>query len=100
MDTNTMCIIILIFACVSILVYLLYRIKKDGLIPVVVKMIVAAEGQFEKGANQEKINYVIDSLLEFLPKILRCFITRENVKSFVQKVFNGVKEALDYKAEQ
>ena len=98
MDTNTMCIIILILACVSILVYLLYRIKKDGLIPVVVKMIVAAEDQFEKGANQEKIDYVIDSLLEFLPKILRCFITRENVKSFVQKVFNGVKEALDYKA--
>lgn len=97
MSNEILCIIILVLACIAILGYLYWMIKKNGLIPVVVKMIVAAEDQFEKGANQEKINYVIDSLLEFLPKILRCFITRENVKSFVQKVFNGVKEALDYK---
>lgn len=97
MSNEILCIIILVLACIAILGYLYWMIKKNGLIPVVVKMIVAAEGQFEKGANQEKINYVIDSLLEFLPKILRCFITRENVKSFVQKVFNSVKEALDYR---
>lgn len=97
MSNEILCIIILVLACIAILGYLYWMIKKNGLIPVVVKMIVAAEDQFEKGANQEKINYVIDSLLEFLPKILRCFITRENVKSFVQKVFNSVKEALDYK---
>lgn len=97
MSNEILCIIILILACIAILGYLYWMIKKNGLIPVVVKMIVAAEDQFEKGANQEKINYVIDSLLEFLPKILRCFITRENVKSFVQKVFNSVKEALDYR---
>ena len=97
MSNEILCIIILILACIAILGYLYWVIKKNGLIPVVVKMIVAAEDQFEKGANQEKINYVIDSLLEFLPKILRCFITKENVKSFVQKVFNSVKEALDYR---
>ena len=97
MSHEILCIIILVLACIAILGYLYWMIKKNGLIPVVVKMIVAAEDQFEKGANQEKINYVIDSLLEFLPKILRCFITRENVKSFVQKVFNSVKEALDYR---
>ena len=97
MSNEILCIIILVLACIAILGYLYWMIKKNGLIPVVVKMIVAAEDQFEKDANQEKINYVIDSLLEFLPKILRCFITRENVKSFVQKVFNSVKEALDYK---
>lgn len=100
MSNEILCIIILVLACIAILGYLYWMIKKNGLIPVVVKMIVAAEDHFEKGANQEKINYVIDSLLEFLPKILRCFITRENVKSFVQKVFNSVKEALDYKAKQ
>ena len=47
--------------------------------------------------NQDKINYVIDGLLAFLPKILRCFITRENVKAFAQGVFDDVKEALDYR---
>ena len=80
MSNEILCIIILVLACIAILGYLYWVIKKNGLIPVVVKMIVAAEDQFEKGANQEKINYVIDSLLEFLPKILRCFITKENVK--------------------
>ena len=98
MSNEILCIIILVLACIAILGYLYWMIKKNGLIPVVVKMIVAAEDQFEKGANQEKINYVIDSLLEFLPKIFRYFITRENVKAFVQGVFDDVKEALDYRA--
>ena len=97
MSNEILCIIILVLACIAILGYLYWMIKKNGLRAFVIKLIVAAEDQFEKGANQEKINYVIDSLLEFLPKILRCFITRENVKSFVQKVFNSVKEALDYR---
>ena len=97
MSNEILCIIILVLACIAILGYLYWMIKKNGLRAVVVEFIVAAEQEFEKGANQDKINYVIDGLLAFLPKILRCFITRENVKAFVQGVFDDVKEALDYR---
>ena len=97
MSNEILCIIILVLACIAILGYLYWMIKKNGLRAFVIKLIVAAEQEFEKGANQDKINYVIDGLLEFLPKILRCFITRENVKAFVQGVFDDVKEALDYR---
>lgn len=97
MNSEILCIIILVVACICILGYLYWMIKKNGLRAFVIKLIVAAEQEFEKGANQDKINYVIDGLLVFLPKILRCFITRENVKAFVQGVFDDVKEALDYR---
>lgn len=97
MSNEILCIIILVLACIAILGYLYWMIKKNGLRAFVVKLIVTAEQEFEKGANQDKINYVIDGLLAFLPKILRCFITRENVKTFVQRVFDDVKEALDYR---
>ena len=97
MSNEILCIIILVLACIAILGYLYWMIKKNGLRAFVIKLIVAAEQEFEKGANQDKINYVIDGLLAFLPKIFRYFITRENVKAFVQGVFDDVKEALDYR---
>ena len=97
MSNEILCIIILIFACISILGYLYWMIKKNGLRAVVVEFIVAAERQFEKGENQTKINYVIDRIINILPEFLKIFITRDNVKTFVQGVFDEVKQALDYR---
>lgn len=97
MSNEILCIIILIFACISILGYLYWMIKKNGLRAVVVEFIVAAERQFEKGENQTKINYVIDRIINILPEFLKIFITRDNVKTFVQGVFDDVKSALDYR---
>ena len=100
MDTNTMCIIILILACVSILVYLLYRIKKDGLRATVIDLIVYAEAELGSGKGKEKMDYVIDKFTAILPLPIRLFVTKEAIKSFAQHVFDEIKEALDYKAEQ
>lgn len=97
MSNEIVCIIILILACIVTLGYLYFVIKKNGLRAVVVEFIVAAERQFEKGENQQKINYVIDRIINLLPNVLKYFITRENVKSFVQGVFDDVKQALDYR---
>lgn len=97
MSSEILCIIILILACVVTLGYLYWMIKKNGLRAVVVEFIVAAERQFEKGENQTKINYVIDRIINILPEFLKIFITRDNVKTFVQGVFDEVKQALDYR---
>ena len=99
MDINTMCIIILILACVSILVYLLYRIKKDGLRETVIDLIVYAEAELGSGKGKEKMDYVIDQMTEILPLPIRLFFFFLAIKSFAQHVFDEIKEALDYKAD-
>lgn len=97
MDEKTMCIIMLILVCISILVYLLYRIKKDGLRATVVDLIVSAEKMFKKGENIQKFEYVVDKIIKTLPTPIRFFITVEAVENFVQLVFDETKKALDYR---
>lgn len=97
MDEKTLCIIILILACISILVYLLYRIKKDGLRVTVVDLIVSAEKLFQKGENRQKFEYVVEKIIKLLPAPIRFFITLEAVEDFVQMVFDETKKALDYR---
>ena len=99
MDEKTLCIIILILACISILVYLLYRIKKDGLRVTVVDLIVSAEKLFQKGENRQKFEYVVEKIIKTLPAPIRFFITVEAVEDFVQMVFDETKKALDYREE-
>lgn len=99
MDEKTLCIIILILACISILIYLLYRVKKDGLRATVVELIVSAEKIFKKGENRQKFNYVVNKFIQFLPMPVRFFITVEAVEKFVQLIFDETKKALDYREE-
>ncbi len=99
MDEKTLCIIILILACISILIYLLYRVKKDGLRATVVDLIVSAETMFKKGENRQKFNYVVNKFIQFLPMPVRFFITVEAVEKFVQLIFDETKKALDYREE-
>lgn len=97
MDEKTLCIIILILTCISILIYLLYRVKKDGLRATVVDLIVSAETMFKKGENRQKFNYVVNKFIQFLPMPVRFFITVEAVEKFVQLIFDETKKALDYR---
>lgn len=99
MGEKNLCIIILILACISILIYLLYQIKKNGLRATVVEFIVYAEKTFQKGENKQKFNYVVNKIIQILPMPVRFFITTEAVESFVQMVFDETKKALDYKEE-
>ena len=99
MDEKTLCIIILILACISILVYLLYRIKKDGLRATVIELIVSAEKIFKKGENLQKFEYVVDRFINSLPIPISFFVTTEAVEDFVQLIFDETKKALDYREE-
>ena len=100
MDNQVLCIIILISVIIFILLYLLYKVKKDGLRVTVIHLITVAEAMFIKGANKQKMNYVVEKLIAMLPVPLRFFITIEAVESFVQCVFDEIKEALDYEPEK
>ncbi len=100
MDNKTLCIIILILACISILIYLLWQVRKNGLRATVVDLIVSAEKIFQKGQNRQKMNYVIEKVISNLPMPVRFFITVDAVEKFIQLVFDETKKALDYKGGQ
>lgn len=88
--------IIALFFIVAI-IYIAWQIKKNGLRGAVINLIVKAEDMYNKGDNEEKINYVIDKVIALLPMPFQLLITRETIRKFIQKVFDETKKALDYK---
>ena len=101
MDTQTIiCIIVMIAMCFAFVMWMLWQIKKRGLKEFTIDMIVKAEDMFQKGQNSEKMNFVIDRLLAKLPSPLSFFITRNIVEAFVQKIFDQIKIALDYRESE
>lgn len=97
MDAMTMLdISIVVIAILAFILYLVWQIKKKGLRQTAVSLIVKAENIYNKGENEQKINYVIDKIIVLIPAPLSFFITREAVKDFIQTIFDEVKKALDY----
>lgn len=82
---------------IIIVIYIVWQIKKNGLRGAVVNLIVKAEDIYNKGDNEEKINYVIDKVIVLLPMPFQLLITRETIRKFIQKIFDETKKALDYK---
>ena len=89
-------IVIVALVVIAFIVWVVWQIKKKGLKEFATEMIIKAEDMFKKGENTQKLNYVIDKVIDMLPKPLQFFITREAVQNFVQSVFDTVKKALDY----
>lgn len=97
METQTIIsIIIVAILVIAFIIWIAWQIKKKGLKQFATEMIVKAEDMYEQGQNSEKLNFVIDKVIDMLPGVLQFFITREAVKNFVQSVFDTVKKALDY----
>lgn len=82
---------------IATIIYIVWQIKKNGLRGAVVNLIVKAEDIYNKGNNEEKINYVIDKVIVLLPMPFQLLITRETIRKFIQKIFDETKKALDYK---
>lgn len=96
MTNETLCIIILIIACIIALLALWYRIQKDGLRETVVKLIVLAERNFKSGEGKKKMETVIASIHDFIPFPLSIILTETAISTFCQMVFDEIKEALEY----
>lgn len=92
-------IAIIAIMAIAFIAYLCYQIKTKGLRKAVIDFIVEAEAQFQQGENQEKLEYVLEAVYVMVPGWVRLFITKTTVVSFIQKIFDEVKTALDYKKE-
>jgi hypothetical protein len=89
---------ILIFvACIVVIaIVVLVEVKLKGIRVYIIDIILEAEKQFASGEGLEKMEFVVGIVREFLPLFIRPFITTSLLKSIVQKVFNEIKEVLDY----
>ena len=86
-------IIIYILIALIILTYIIWQLLKNGLRQTCINLIVRAEETLKD--NQEKFNSVVAGVILRLPFPLN-LIPTNLVESFVQKVFDEVKIALDY----
>ena len=89
--------VILIIAIIIIGLFIAWTIYKDGLKPTIVKLIVEAERLLLD--NQDKFNTVVNGVLVRLPVPFN-FIPVSFIERLVQKIFDEVKEALDYRPEE
>jgi hypothetical protein len=96
MDMLTIVLIVIGIIIISGTMYI--SVKNKGLRQVVIDLIVEAEKAFEYGKNSEKFNYVFENFYNSLPTLLKFLLTKNNIISFIQKVFDEIKIALDYES--
>ena len=54
---------------------------------------IVAEKNFSVGS--EKMEYVLDNTYEFLPIVIKVFVSRKNYEKIVQYLFDCIKNLLD-----
>ena len=84
-----------------LLLYIIIKFSKQvNLQPIIIRLITQAEKEFGSGEGAKKFNYVVDELYDnFMPKIMKLFFSEEEVKQFIQSVFDMIKDALHYTEE-
>jgi hypothetical protein len=83
--------------CLIAVSFVWYYINKRGFRQTAIDLILEAEKT--KLANQEKMDYTIDKFILLLPVPFRFLVTRNLVNKFIQKIFDEVKQLLNYKGE-
>lgn len=96
MNTDVLSVIVIVVGIAILIGCLYYQIKKSGLKGTAIELIVYAERMIGSGKGEEKMNYVIDKFIAYLPMPFRLLLTREMVKNFIQEVFDEIKDVLEY----
>ena len=89
-------IVMLVLAVLIVAIYIIWTIYKKGLKTVIIHLIVEAERLLED--NQDKFNTVVNGVLVRLPVPFN-LIPVSFIERLVQKIFDEVKECLDYRPE-
>lgn len=95
---NTIAIIILAIIFSLVLILFALQILNKGLRKTTIDLIVDVEDKLKD--NEQKFNTVVNGVLMLLPSTLRNLIPTKLVEYLVQKIFDEVKIALDYKKEE
>lgn len=57
------------------------------------KWFLKAENEFSNGS--EKMEYVLDNTYDYIPAVIKMFISRKTYAKLVQYLFNCIKDLLD-----
>ena len=90
-------IISLVVIIIITVLFIAWKIYKNGLRKVAIDLIVEAEDTLKN--NREKFISVVSKLIAQIPFPFSMLITEYSVEKFVQKVFDEIKIALDYQKE-
>ena len=96
-QANLLEIVIVTILAIIAIVYVIWQIRKKRLRGFVVEAIVQAEEKYLKGENTEKMDFVVSTLQTVIPMPFKIFITKDNLQSFAQNIFDEIKIALDHK---
>lgn len=104
LQANWLPLTIVVGVVVIFIGYIIYLCKKTGLRKVALDAILKAEEQYHSTTGQERLQLAVDYVYEQLPALLRIAFTKDIIKkylaNFVQKVFDEVKELLDYQVPE
>lgn len=89
--------VIIVLAVLIIAFFIAWQIYKNGLKATIISLIVEAERLLDD--NQDKFNTVVNGVLGRLP-IPFNMIPVSFIEKLVQKIFDEIKEALDYRPEE
>lgn len=90
-------LIYIIIIALIVVIYLSIKICTKGLRQTTIDLIVEAEKTLDN--NEEKFKMVVGGILAFLPYPLDK-IPVSIIESLVQKTFDSIKEALDYRGDK
>lgn len=95
--------IVIVVVILAFIGCIAYSVKKKGLKKAALEWILLAEKEFQKGENDNKFEYVYHAIYNLLPAIVRAFVsenvTKNILSKFIQDVFDYIKPALDYGAD-
>lgn len=101
---NWLPLLIVILLILAFIVMVIYLCKKKGLRKVALEAILEAENFYNSTTGQERLDmailYVYSRLPIYLTVIIPEPVMKKVLKNFIQKVFNDIKDALDYQKPQ
>ena len=100
LQSNLLEIIIMTLVVIIFVLYIIYICKRDGLRNVALRAILEAEKQYNSTTGKERLSFAVNYVYEYLPGYIKIvlpkLILEEFLQQFIQKVFNQVKDLLDY----
>lgn len=92
----------LIAALVALVVYFIILTRKKGKDIALVELrrlayalMLLAQKEFSKGQGSNKMDWVLDMIYPFVPKYLAFIWTKEDLRNFLQMIFDEAKDFMD-----
>ena len=97
---NWLPLLIVVLVVLGFIGWIIYLCNRKGLREIALKAILIAEDQYNSTTGQERLTIAVNYMYDLIPSTIAVFIPKSMlnnfIKNFIQKVFNEVKQALDY----